>query len=442
MEIAAYVYAADQASERGSASQFDYGLKWRRRFRFVVPVREPDVRNHSRVAEELVRTLSFLSDDYEFAFTRQRNPTQWPEYLAYDPGVKPVTDVQEVMLFSGGLDSLAGAVDEVLTRGRKVALVSHRPVTKIDSRQLKLVDELGSRANPRALAPFHVRIVANKAESLGKDFTQRTRSFLFASSAAVIARMFGLDRVRFYENGVASCNLPICAQVRGGRASRTTDPQVLGGFERLFGLLFGRSFTVENPFFWKTRTDVIDGLRAAGQADLAAHSVSCAHTWQASRDQPHCGTCSQCVDRRLAALAAGLKDAEDPPRRHRVQLLTDRLDDVLEQTMVERIVGTARDVVRPGGPLAFVQRFGEASRLLRQLPGRTDEVAVRLFEMHRRHARQICDVLDRELAARGRSGEWGTLAPTCLLKVLAGDEERDTFAHVNDPADEPAEQAA
>jgi hypothetical protein len=32
-ELAAYVYAADQASERGAVDQFDYGTAWRRRFR-------------------------------------------------------------------------------------------------------------------------------------------------------------------------------------------------------------------------------------------------------------------------------------------------------------------------------------------------------------------------------------------------------------------------
>ena len=119
----------------------------------------------------------------------------------------------------------------------------------------------------------------NKKEHLGREFTQRTRSFLFASFAAVVARLFGLGRVRFYENGIVSCNLPVCAQVVGGRASRTTHPRVLRGYEQLFGLLFDCPFEVQNPFLFKTRADVIGLLRASGHADLIARSVSCARTW-------------------------------------------------------------------------------------------------------------------------------------------------------------------
>lgn len=420
VELATYVYAADQASERGSDVRFDYGTAWRRRLVFQVPVRCPEIWDAPGVMHELTRTLSFLSDDdYEFTFTRLRKARAWPEYLEYRDDADAVSGVQDVLLFSGGLDSLAGAVQEVLVGQKKVALVSHRPVSKLDARQRTLVRELADRAVQGA-TPFHVSVTANKTEELGRDFTQRTRSFLFASFAAVVAKLFGLDRVKFYENGVVSCNLPICAQVLGGRASRTTHPRVLHGFERLFTALFECNFLIENPFFWKTRTDVIETMRAAGHADLAAASVSCAHTWQAPTDRPHCGTCSQCVDRRLAALASRLSDDEDPKRRYRVDLLTGKLDDVVAQTMVERIVGTARELEHISGPAHFLQRFGEASRLLKQFSGRPDQVAVQLLDLHRRHAVQINGALDRELADAVRRRELGDLSPTCLLRIVAG----------------------
>ena len=46
--------------------------------------------------------------------------------------------------------------------------------------------------------------------------------------------MQGFDLLRFYENGVVSMNLPMSAQVVGTRATRTTHPRVLAGFEQLF----------------------------------------------------------------------------------------------------------------------------------------------------------------------------------------------------------------
>jgi hypothetical protein len=42
--------------------------------------------------------------------------------------------------------------------------------------------------------------------------------------AAVTARLFGLDRIKFFENGVLSLNLPPLAQVVGTQATRTTHP--------------------------------------------------------------------------------------------------------------------------------------------------------------------------------------------------------------------------
>jgi hypothetical protein len=51
--------------------------------------------------------------------------------------VKNVPDLltDEVVLFSGGLDSLSGAIEELSTDGKRVALVSHRSSPKIYDHQ-------------------------------------------------------------------------------------------------------------------------------------------------------------------------------------------------------------------------------------------------------------------------------------------------------------------
>lgn len=49
--------------------------------------------------------------------------------------------------------------------------------------------------------------------------------------------MLNLKSVRFYENGVISLNLPVCAQVVGGRATRTTHPRVMRGFQDIVSLV-------------------------------------------------------------------------------------------------------------------------------------------------------------------------------------------------------------
>ena len=48
-------------------------------------------------------------------------------------------EVEEVVMFSGGLDSLAGAVTEAVVGGRQVLLVHHRSNDKLAPRHGRLV---------------------------------------------------------------------------------------------------------------------------------------------------------------------------------------------------------------------------------------------------------------------------------------------------------------
>src|SRR4026208_1464693 len=75
VEIATYVYCADQATSRGGEAQIGMGADWRRDLRFVIPVRNPRHWNRRDVSEALCSALSFLSDDnYTFEFEKATHP--------------------------------------------------------------------------------------------------------------------------------------------------------------------------------------------------------------------------------------------------------------------------------------------------------------------------------------------------------------------------------
>ena len=57
LEIATYVYCADQAITRGGGGSRDYGARWRRQFQFHIPVREPDLWSSKLVCTTLCDTL-------------------------------------------------------------------------------------------------------------------------------------------------------------------------------------------------------------------------------------------------------------------------------------------------------------------------------------------------------------------------------------------------
>jgi hypothetical protein len=247
IEIASYVYCADQAVTRGGEACSCWAPPGDVTLSFHIPVRLPHIWSSPPVLEALKSTLSFLSDDeYEFRFEPRKNAVSIQQYLRFGDTDSEVKEIEEVLLFSGGLNSLGGAIQESVLEGRRVALVSHRSNPRISNRQARLVQEL--HALSKHSPPLHVPVWVHQRGSSGREYTQRSRSFLYASLAFAVARIFGLGQIRFYENGIVSLNLRISEQATGGRATRTTHPKVLIGFAALFSLLIQQPFAVENPF--------------------------------------------------------------------------------------------------------------------------------------------------------------------------------------------------
>jgi hypothetical protein len=418
LEIATYVYCADQATIRGNSAR-NYGAGWRRRFKFYIPVRQPNMWSSPSISAVLRETLEFLSDDeYDVTFTELKDPPSLKDYLDFGPGGATGFQADEVILFSGGIDSLAGAVQETAT-GKKVALVSHRSAPQIAKRQRVLIEELARRSHK---GPLHVPVWINKDKALGREYTQRTRSFLYACLAAVVARIFDLWRIRFYENGVVSINLPISAQVIGGRATRTTHPQVLNGFAELFTRLFGKPFAVENPFVWMTKAAVVRCIKDAGYGELIKDTVSCTHVWEMRTEQTHCGTCSQCIDRRFSTLSAGCSENEDPASFYGVDLLRGPREPGESRTMLESYVRTNQRL-KTMSDASFFAEYGEVHRVTQYISGATvDDAASRILDLHLRHATEVCDVITKGIRDYAPDIHHGRVPGSCLLVLALPDE--------------------
>lgn len=232
LEVAAYVYCADQRLVRGSDKLTNFGESWRRSLRFSIPVRQLEAWQDPDVQEILADTLGFLSDDsYEFDFRIAEAPVQ-PRELYFPELLDTSAEHDEVALFSGGVDSFAGAVNDIVTLGKSVTLVGHYSSTKVRAVQENLIQGLRQRGLDRRVS--YIPVWVSNENERAREFTQRTRSFLFACLGLVVARMSGKDKFSFYENGVVSINPPLAGDVVGGRATRTTHPKVLRGLEALF----------------------------------------------------------------------------------------------------------------------------------------------------------------------------------------------------------------
>lgn len=414
VEIAAFVYVGDQMNRRGADDVETMGANWRRRMRFEIPVRVPALWKSPAVHDSLLELLSFLSEDeYEFSFSQYKSPPALDSYLNFGKLIHQAPP-ESVVLFSGGLDSLGGVLEEVVRDKRSSLLVTHASAGTMRERHHTLTSMItNATSSPR---PQFVTVRASKKHRAEKEYTQRARSFLYASFAVAVARMADLSAIRFYENGVVSLNLPMSPQVVGSRATRTTHPRVLACMRRLFSEVTGTAFGVENPFLWKTKADVVADIVKAGHGAMIDYSISCTHTRKYRKDQPHCGMCSQCIDRRFAVLAANAAQFE-PDDRYRHKLLTDPRDEGESRIMLASYLETAQQVAAMD-ITAFYNRYGEAVRALPHIDLPVDDAAKRIFDLYKRHGEQIVSAI--EAAGKAHMGQIikRSLPESCTLRLV------------------------
>lgn len=390
LEVASYVYCADLQQSRGGIASFDYGSKWRRSFHFVIPVRCPEM--WSAVAgQKLSQALSFIADEhYEFSFVHGPDlPGNTDPYFEFPKDSALGSSADQVLLYSGGLDSLGGVIQSAATEHRQVALVSHRSSGKVAGYQAKLV-QLFKEMN-RETRVFHVPIWVHQTGMNGQEATQRTRGFLYSALACAVAAMYGLKTIHFYENGITSLNLPISEQIVGARASRSTHPQAQQHLADFYSSLLEEPFDIRAPFVWKTKTDVVNLVGDAGYARLIDASRSCLHVRDSTNAETHCGKCSQCISRRFGTLASRYAQY-DTPGLYKFDLLTDERAQGSDRILLESYMRFAEEI-RELSDTEFLVRFPEFYRVATFLPGAALEVARQVIDLHRRHSDEIDRVL-------------------------------------------------
>lgn len=308
MIVATAVYAADTGISRERYA--DDG--WTRIIDLSVPVANPDL--WSAFAARLSSMLRFLTGDH-WAFVFRPRPEGYEE-IARQPDEMDLTDFSHVSLFSGGLDSLIGAID-LLASGQRPLLVSHYWDGEASSAQRQLLEVLQERYGD-AFASIRAYIGFRKTDfaEAGSDNNQRARSFLFYSLAIVAADAVGsTNKVLIPENGLIALNVPMDALRLGSLSTRTAHPHFIQSMSEL-AVGLGIDATLENPYRFKTKGEMAaECLDRNLLAELAPVSMSCSHPAQVrfeSVPPQHCGRCVPCLIRR-AALAAGLDSSDTTP---------------------------------------------------------------------------------------------------------------------------------
>jgi 7-cyano-7-deazaguanine synthase in queuosine biosynthesis len=291
LTVASAIFACDLAFRRGEREEITRSIS------FEIPVVNYHAFENSKDALELLLwTLSH--DNWSIKFIRADGQPEAKRTWPKDKGA--------TILFSGGVDSFAGALELLVVRGRDgVQLASHvtgNPVTRQSQ------DNLISYLEARFKGTLHRITVRSGGRKKGeyvfpgdseREETQRTRSFMYLSVAALAARRSGHNElVLIAENGQMAIHLPLSVARVGAFSTHTAHPEVVARAASFFSRILDSELRVSNPYLYKTKAEVVATISAADRTALG-QSVSC---WRGARVPSfnHCGDCVPCLVRRIA----------------------------------------------------------------------------------------------------------------------------------------------
>ena len=390
LEIAAYVYCTDRLVSRGSIDNLERH-SWSRLFDFIIKVRDFDFWNTPIVRDKLRDALVFMSGDREYDFTFEPNHSTDPT----GPFDRETFQIErqpnkKVVLFSGGLDSLAGIIEHLENSSDRLCLVSHRSgQPRTAKTQDQLIKALDIR-HPNRIE--HYKFDCSLRGIRAREETQRTRAFLYTSIAYALSHALSPVSQReifVYENGVTSINFPKQQDQMNARASRTTHPKTIALLENFFSEVNESKIKITTPFLWKTKTDIFHTLSEMGHEDLITSTVSCSQTFRHRDLATHCGGCSQCIDRRFAAYGSGLDD-EDEGGIYGLDFIRGEIENNEVKTTLIDYVIQAKDFASLNSHDFYLQMLNELVDLIDYIPGTSEQEKIKkVWELCNRHGKQV-----------------------------------------------------
>ena len=271
-----------------SIFQLEQAIRSRRMGKLIVPIYSTgrvhyDLTTLGRLLHELIVFTLVEDVDIEFQELRWEGGEQL-ELL-------DISRVDNVCLFSGGVDSYAGFLlsQEALGSVEGV-FCAHTDQARI----IHIVSELQRKTmGPRGLAVSKVSV-----PSMGARGYAQLRGFLYLLSAGAFADKRGARRIVVTECG------PTMYQPRFSpldSITMTTHPFVVEKAAEVVSILLKRDIKVVTPFENLTKAEVV-------AICPSKEGLKYTHSCISQRFGTHDGTCYGCVIRRLATIAAGVDD--------------------------------------------------------------------------------------------------------------------------------------
>ncbi len=294
--ISSVVYGIDRFIPR-RANSVD---GWSRQINIELPVY--NVAKWKASKNILEKLLSFLTGDY-WTINFYKNTLSLSKKELSEIYKVPI---YQVSLFSGGLDSLIGAIDTLENSKKPTLFVSHYDSfmhgPKKDQNELTI--EMNKHYGTKFIHIPSVKVYLSQTNVGARETTSRSRSLLFIGLALLTAEPKDVNII-VPENGTVSLNYPLSPSRRSSCSTRTTHPTFLMYVEQIFGEL-GIKTKIENPYKFRTKGEMVKSCSNKVLLEkILTQSNSCgkrghrAH-WDASGT--HCGICMPCIYRRSALI--------------------------------------------------------------------------------------------------------------------------------------------
>lgn len=270
----------------------------------ILPVRNPDLLNSQLLKEKLEDLMCWATgNDWKFTFKTRIKRRSIEEQKKLDFFSD---EVDEVALWSGGLDALAGLYNRIINNPQGSFILcgsgSNDRVFNIQKNIFNTVDLL--LPNELKLHRIPIRFCDSKKHE--KNKISRARGVVFMLIGSACAYLSGKRILNVYENGIGAINLPYRSSALGLDHTRSVHPKTLFLISDLLSTILDEPFKVQNPFLFFTKAKMCQTLVKDNKINLAFLTKSCDRHLHEKQSQ--CGYCSSCLLRKQSLAAAGIED--------------------------------------------------------------------------------------------------------------------------------------
>lgn len=287
--IALAVAAADNSLTRKNSAD-----GWTRQIDLTVHLCKPSI--WEPVKLKLEKTLRFLTGDF-WALTFKDGGVSLPFHRNREVNLFETSDYDEdcICLLSGGVDSLAGAID-LVTENRRPIFVSQ--VVRGDADTQRTYAAIIRSKSHHFQWNHNIHLPDNESEGSTRGRSIVFFAFAALATSAIEGHLNSPTNIYVPENGFVSLNIPLNSGRMGSFSTKTTHPVYLNGIQNIWNEV-GICLNLIMPYQFKTKGEVLTECKNQSLLkQLVFQSVSCGK-YRVYKMQ-HCGRCLPCLVRRAA----------------------------------------------------------------------------------------------------------------------------------------------